>query len=148
MRKMQPIRKTIHLKEKNCPVLKYLICLLFCGLPFQLKAQKIEEIYVHLYTDSLKKNTYNYINIDGKLSDGRYLPLDTTHILFKSSDGRFKGNDLFIPAGFNKKYVTIYAFLKEDTSRYKKFRVYIKQAEDPPLKSEEEILREMKRRRS
>jgi len=53
------------------------------------KAQKIDSIYVHLYTDSLKKGTYNYINIDGKLSNGRYLPLDTTDLVFSASDGKF-----------------------------------------------------------
>ena len=28
------------------------------------KAQKIESIHINLYTDSLKKGTYNYINVD------------------------------------------------------------------------------------
>jgi len=49
---------------------KYLLCLfLLCSL--FAKAQKVENIYVNLYTDSLKKGTFNYINIDGKLSNGK-----------------------------------------------------------------------------
>ena len=40
-----------------------------------LYAQKVQEIYLHLYTDSLKKGTYNYINIDGKMTDGSWMPL-------------------------------------------------------------------------
>ncbi|MBL0056604.1 MAG: hypothetical protein IPP31_10530 [Chitinophagaceae bacterium] len=38
------------------------------------RGQKVENIYVNLYTDSLKKGTFNYINIDGKLSNGRFIP--------------------------------------------------------------------------
>ena len=30
-----------------------------------VNAQKVDSIYFHLYTDSLKKGTYNYINVDG-----------------------------------------------------------------------------------
>lgn len=133
--------------KKNSPlkILFFFLCLFSL---WKVQAQKIEDIYVHLYTDSLKKNTYNYINIDGKLSNGRFLPLDSTQIIFKSSGGLFKGNDLYIPADYNKEFVTIYVFLRADTSVYKKFKVYIKTAEDPPLKTEEEILRDMKSRRS
>jgi len=54
-----------------------------------VKAQKIDSIYANLYTDSLKKGTYNYINIDGLLSNGSYLPLDSTQVIFKSSAGKF-----------------------------------------------------------
>ncbi|MEO6720710.1 MAG: hypothetical protein ABIN67_10090, partial [Ferruginibacter sp.] len=54
-----------------------------------VKAQKIDSIYVNLYTDSLKKGTYNYINVDGRLSNGSYLPLDSSQIIFKASAGKF-----------------------------------------------------------
>ena len=53
-------------------------------------AQKVDSIYFHLYTDSLKKGFYNYINVDGKLSDGSWTPLDSTEILFTSDAGFFK----------------------------------------------------------
>ena len=36
-----------------------------------LKAQKVDSIYFHLYTDSLKKGVYNYINVDARLQNGR-----------------------------------------------------------------------------
>jgi hypothetical protein len=107
------------------------------------KAQKIDSIYVHLYTDSLKKGTYNYINIDGKLSNGRYLPLDTSDIVFSASDGKFYGNSLYIPQDFNKEKVDIKAVLKSDPAMYKQFTIYIKKKPDPAhLKSMDEILHE------
>jgi hypothetical protein len=106
-----------------------------------LKAQKIDSIYVHLYTDSLKKGTYNYINIDGKLNNGRYLPLDTSKIIFSSSDGTFYGNSLYLPPDFSKLKVNIKAVLKSDPAVYEQFDVYIKQIPDPEkLKTIDEIL--------
>lgn len=107
------------------------------------KGQKIDSIYVHLYTDSLKKGTYNYINIDGKLSNGRYLPLDTTELIFTSSDGKFYGNSLYLPADFNKEKVNIKAVLKSNPAIYKQFDIYIKKIPDPKkLKTMDEILNE------
>ncbi len=108
------------------------------------KAQKIESIHVDLYTDSLKKGTYNYINIDGKLSDGRYLPLDSTDIIFSASDGRFSGNNLWIEPDFRKEKVTIKAVLRSDHSIYKEFTMYIKKIPNPAnLKTMDELMGEM-----
>lgn len=110
--------------------------------PF-LRAQKIDSIYVHLYTDSLKKGTYNYINIDGKLSNGRYLPLDTTDIIFYSSDGKFYGNSLYLPPDFPKDKVNIKAVLKSNPAMFRQFDIYIKKIPDPKkLKTIDEILHE------
>lgn len=120
--------------------------LLFSFLLFMFsvktKAQKIDNMYVHLYTDSLKKGTYNYINIDGKLSNGRFIPLDTTDINFTSSDGKFFGNSLWIDPGFKKEKVTIKATLKTNPSVYKEFTMYIKKKPDEKLKTLEEIINE------
>ena len=54
-----------------------LMLLVICFVAYG-KAQQIESIEFHLYTDSLKKGVYNYINIDGKMSDGSWRPLNTT----------------------------------------------------------------------
>src|SRR5204862_5720867 len=67
--------------------------ILFSGV---VNAQKIEKIYVNLYTDSLKKGTYNYINVDGLLPDGSYTPLDSSEMTFWASDGKFYGNTLLV----------------------------------------------------
>ena len=120
------------------------ICLLMTFPTFVL-AQKIDSIYVHLYTDSLKKGTYNYINIDGKLANGRYLPLDSTQIIFSSSDGKFFGNSLWVDPQFPKEKINIKATLRTDPSIYKQFDIYIKKNPDPvKLKTVEELLNESK----
>lgn len=107
------------------------------------KAQKVEGIYVDLYTDSLKKGTYNYINIDGKLSTGKFIPLDSTEILFTSSDGRFSGNNLWLDPGFTKDKVSIKAVLKSNPSMYKEFTMYIKKKQDnEKLKTVDELMNE------
>jgi hypothetical protein len=107
------------------------------------KAQKIDSIYINLYTDSLKKGTYNYINVDGLLSNGRYLPLDSTHIQFTASAGKFTGNSLLIDKDFTQEKITIKAVLKNNTAIAKEFVVYIKKKpDDENLKTVNELLKE------
>jgi hypothetical protein len=127
--------------------LKLLLFFLFFFSYSFAKAQKIDTIYVHLYTDSLKKGTYNYINIDGKLSNGRYLPLDTTEIAFSASDGKFYGNSLYLPEDFHKEKVHIKAVLRSNPVLYKEFDIYIKKIPNPTnLKTMDEIMNEGKKR--
>ena len=107
------------------------------------EAQKVENIYVNLYTDSLKKGTYNYINIDGKLSSGKFVPLDTTEITFSASDGRFSGNSLWLEPDFKKEKVFIKAVLKSNPAIYKEFTMYIKKKpNDEKLKTMDELMNE------
>ena len=114
-----------------------------------LKAQKIDSIFFHLYTDSLKKGTYNYINVDGKLNDGRWLPLTSREIQFSSSAGKFEGNSLFIEKNQQEQYVRIKAALKADTAVAKETIIYIKKKEDTePLKTQEEIMNRRGKRRN
>jgi hypothetical protein len=58
---------------KSLMKLFYFLILFCCA--YEARAQKVDSIYFNLYTDSLKKGTYNYINVEGKLSDGRIVPL-------------------------------------------------------------------------
>jgi hypothetical protein len=126
-------------------LLKAFITVIFLGLFVQSNAQKIESIHVNLYTDSLKKGTYNYINIDGKLADGKYLPLDSTDIIFTASEGKFFGNSLWIPSDYSKEKVHIKATLRSDPQQSREFDMYIKKIPNPDkLKSEQEILNDMK----
>lgn len=126
--------------------MKAILLYLFILTSTSVKAQKIDSICVHLYTDSLKKGSYNYINIDGLLSNGRYLPLDSTHLHFSASAGTFYGNDLWIDNNFSDKKISIKVALKNNPFLYKEFDVYIKQTQDDQrLKTTEEILEEMKR---
>lgn len=120
-----------------------LIFSIFLFATVSLKAQVPDSIYVNLYTDSLRKGTFNYINIDGMMQ-GRYFPLDSTHLVFESSCGWFKGNSLWIPEETSVKKIKIKATLRNNPSVFREFVIYIKQEEDPPLKTEEELLNEMK----
>lgn len=109
------------------------------------KAQKIDSIYVNLYTDSLKKGTYNYINVDGLLSDGTYLPLDSSHLIFKSNYGKFYGNTLWIEDTMHTGSVDISICLRNKPELKKTFSMYIKQQIDPPLKTEAEVIADLKK---
>jgi hypothetical protein len=124
--------------------LKTLLLALFILSAFVSKAQTIDKIFVNLYTDSLKKGTYNYINIDGQLSNGKYLPLDSTKIIFSCAQAKFEGNSIIIPSDFSAEKVTIKTTLKTNPTIFKEFDVYIKKMVDPPLKSTNEVLAEMK----
>ncbi|MEP7165628.1 MAG: hypothetical protein ABI741_13085 [Ferruginibacter sp.] len=119
---------------------KYLL-VIFLLSAFTSKAQKIDSIYINLYTDSLKKGTYNYINIDGRLSNGKYLPLDSNQIIFGSSYGKFYGNSLLIDKDCKEEKVNIKVTLRSNPALHKEFVMYIKKKEDGKLPTIEEVLK-------
>jgi hypothetical protein len=109
-------------------------------------AQKVDSIYFNLYTDSLKKGFFNYINIDGKLSNGSWQPLDSSQITLSSDGGYFKGNDLFIDSSFRGETVRVKAVLRSNPSVWKEAVIHIrKRGFTEPLKTNDEILDEMRR---
>lgn len=105
-----------------------------------LFAQKVDSIYFHLYTDSLKKGQHNYINVDGKLSNGRWLPLTYKEILFSCSSATFEGNELIIPFEFTPEKVTITAVLRNNPAVRIEKTIWIKTKADGDLPTKEEIL--------
>jgi hypothetical protein len=110
------------------------------------KAQKVEGIYFNLYTDSLKKGFFNYINIDAKMADGTWQPLDSNSISFSANTGFFKGNDLFIDSSYKCETVRVKATLKKDPKVYKEVTIYIrKRGFDEPLKTEQQIIDDLKK---
>lgn len=105
------------------------------------KAQKVDSIYFNLYTDSLKKQVHNYINIDGKLSNGSWLPLTEKDIVFSSSVGKFEGNSLVLDSNCVEKKVTIKAVLKSNPTIWREVTVYIKTMPDnEKLKTIDEVM--------
>lgn len=91
-----------------------------------LLAQKVDSIYFHLYTDSLKKGQHNYINVDGKLSNGRWLPLTAKEIQFSCSSAIFEGTELIIPLDFKEEKVTVRAVLKSNPVVWLEKTIWIK----------------------
>ena len=127
--------------------LKKVLLLLFILCSLFTRAQKVESIYVNLYTDSLKKGTFNYINIDGRLSNGNYLPLDSTHLIFWASAGKFSGNNLWIDRDIATDKVQIKVSLRNNSAIVKEFTIYIKQTPDPALKTLDEIMNKSKNKK-
>lgn len=125
-----------------------LLCVMICLAYTKANAQRIDSICFHLYTDSLKKGVYNYINVDGLLSNGRWLPLDTTQVLYSSSDGRWDGNSLILEPSFSKASVTVTAVLKSNHSLQRTVVIYMKKRpDDEKLKTEDEIMNGNSRKR-
>ncbi len=126
---------------------KLIVILSFIFIADSASAQKVDSIYFNLYTDSLKKGFFNYISIDGKLADGSWSPLDSTQILFISDGGYFKGNDLFIDSSYTQDKVRVKAVLKSNPQVWKETVIYIrKRGFDEPLKTNEQILDEMRKK--
>lgn len=140
---MQRWHNFFHLCTKPKRLKQFLLVFLLAAST-AAKAQQVDSIYANLYTDSLKKGTYNYINIDGLLSNGRYLPLDSTHIIFSASAGKFAGNSLFIDKNFAGEKVIIKAVLRKNPAVYKEFTMFIKiKPDNENLKTVDELLNGM-----
>ena len=113
-----------------------------------VSAQKVDSIYFHLYTDSLKKGQHNYINVDGKLSNGRWQPLTSKEIQFSCPNATFSGNELIIPDDFSAEKVTVKAVLKSNPSIFIEKTIWIKKIPDGPLPTKDEILKGIPERKS
>lgn len=122
-------------------LLKKYLLFIFLFIFSSAGAQKIESIYVNLYTDSLKKGTYNYINIDGRLSNGKYLPLDSTQVIFSSSYGIFYGNSLLIGKDCTEEKINIKVTVRNNPAMQKEFVMYVKKKEDGKLPTMQEVLK-------
>jgi len=126
-------------------LLKKLFALLIVSVAFTAKAssQQVDSIYFNLYTDSLKKGSlhYNYINVDGKLNDGSWLPLDSTQVILTASTGKITGNVLMLDSAEKAIFVLITATLRSNPLVRKEVKIYIKKVlNDELLKSEEELI--------
>ena len=107
----------------------FIILLLFIVSKVSV-AQKVDSIFFHLYTDSLKKGTYNYINVDGKTDNGNWIPLSEQQLNFTCSAGRFEGNNLVLDKDFRQDSVIVTAGLKSNSMLKKSVTIYVKKAED------------------
>ncbi len=113
--------------------MKACLLVVFTLISFGLKAQQVDSIYFHLYTDSLKKGQHNYINVDGKLNNGRWQPMTAKEVIFSCSAARFEGNELIIPTDFKEEKVTVKAVLRSNPSITIETTIWIKKLPDPEL---------------
>ena len=117
------------------------IIFIFCA-GHSATAQKLDSLFFNLYTDSLKKGTYNYINVDGKYSDGRYLPLTAKELVFSCNAGKFEGNSLFLDSSVRIDKVVVKVALKSDSSVSRERTIYIKKYESTEgLKTMKEVMK-------
>jgi hypothetical protein len=122
---------------------------LFICLGFLSNAQKIDSIYFHLYTDSLKKGTHNYINVDGKTSDGKWKPLTAKDLTFTTSYGTFEGTELVLPDNPTVEKLTVKAVLKSDPKLWREITIWIKKkADDEMLPTNEDVLKNRQQKNS
>ena len=119
---------------------KIILLVIITAIASPLFAQKVDSIYFNLYTDSLKKDQHNYINVDGKLSNGRWMPLSAKEIEFSCSSATFQGSELIIPADFKGEKVTVKAVLKSNSSVWLERTIWIKKKPDGDLPTKEEIM--------
>jgi hypothetical protein len=128
-------------KNTIVPIRQFLLLLLVTTASLVGRAQQVDSIFFHLYTDSLKKGVHNYINVDGKLSNGHWLPLTNKEIDFTCAAGKFVGNSLVLDTAFKGEKVTVKAVLKNNNTIWKEVDIYLKKAADNErLRTVDEIL--------
>jgi len=132
---------TMPKKPTIVPFKPLLLLLLVTAASFAGRAQQVDSIFFNLYTDSLKKGVHNYINVDGKLSNGSWLPLTNKEIEFTASTGKFVGNSLLIDSAFKGEKVMVKAVLKNNTAIWKEVTIYMKKMESTErLKTLNEVM--------
>ena len=94
-----------------------------------MKAQKIDSLFFNLYTDSLKKGSWNYINVDAKLSNGHFIPLTTDQLIFKVSNGKIEGNSVWIDWNFKYDSIVVEVELKKDPSVKRSITIWLKKVD-------------------
>jgi len=133
------LRRIFDLYDSVMKKILMIIAITFFSTP--IFAQKVDSICFHLYTDSLKTGRHNYINVDGKLSNGKWQPLTSKEIQFSASAGEFEGNDLILPVGFKQEKITVKAVLKSNTSVREEKTIWIKKLPEPDrLPTKDEML--------
>jgi hypothetical protein len=116
------------MKKRPANILLRSICVLALTsfATHQLQAQNIDTLAFHLYTDSLKKGVHNYISVDGRSANGRWVPLTSNEIRFSSTAGSFEGNNLIIDRNFTGEKVSFTATYNRNSKLSVTTTLYIK----------------------
>ncbi len=108
---------------------KYLLFIVLAFGSAKLSAQKIDSLFFNLYTDSLKKGSWNYINVDAKLNNGKFMPLTSEQLKFKVSNGKLEGNSVWIDWDFKQDSIVVEAMLKKDPAVKRVITIWIKKVD-------------------
>lgn len=109
---------------------QFLFVLGFVSLYAAAKAQHIDSLFFNLYTDSLKKGSWNYINVDAKLSNGKYLPLTSEQLDFKISAGKLERNTIWLDWTFPYDSVVVEVRLKKEPAVRKSITIWVKKKDE------------------
>lgn len=111
--------------------MKQILCLFGFTCFFAVaKAQKIDSLFFNLYTDSLKKGSWNYINVDAKLSNGTFLPLTSAQLDFKVSAGKLERNTVWLDWTFPYDSIVVEVSLKKEPALRKSITIWVKKKDE------------------
>jgi hypothetical protein len=91
----------------------------------------LKRIYFNLYTDSIKTILDFYVNVEGEYQDGRFLPLDTSQVVFSADHGTMRGNDWKAPAHIDFEKVHFDVHAKDRPELHDSITVWLKRTRDP-----------------
>jgi D-alanyl-D-alanine carboxypeptidase len=98
----------------------------------QLRAQSPDSIFFNLYTDSLKKGAWNYINVEGRITHGKIVPLSARSIVLKASTGKVEDMSVWLDWNTTADTVVVEVSLKTNPAVTAKTIIWIKKY-DPQL---------------
>jgi hypothetical protein len=97
----------------------------------QRSNEQLKRIYFNLYTDSIKTILDFYLNVEGEYRDGRFLPLDTSQVVFSTDQGSMRGNAWKPPAHIDFEKVHFEVRAKGRPELHDSITVWLKRARDP-----------------
>ena len=74
------------------------------------------------------------------------MPMTSKDIQFSSSDCKFSGNELIVPADFGAEKITVKAVLKTNPEVWIEKTIWIKKKPDGELPTQEEVMREYRKK--
>jgi hypothetical protein len=122
-------------------------------VPLTLDMPVLQDIAFNMYTDSIKPILNYYVNVEGKFSNGRTFPLDTSFVVITSDQGIMKGFEWQVPKQRDFEKVTFTAHTKLPPFIQTSNTLYLKKYQDPrdaldyQDRTEEEIIRGGRNRR-
>lgn len=106
-------------------------CLLIAVAVTAQRGPQVRRIYFNLYTDSIKTQLNYYVNVEAEMSNGSYLPMDTSMIAISADQGRMAGNEWIAPKQIGFDRVRFTARLRSDPAVSTDITVFLKRAIDP-----------------